>query len=69
MVTVGGGLSVRILKRTADFGARKPVYMDQFDSGYRFSVPKRTQLFLEQSNRERNEAVKMYNTFQQGFLR
>ncbi|XP_023290150.1 Bardet-Biedl syndrome 1 protein homolog [Orussus abietinus] len=68
MVTMGGGLCVKILKRTADFTIH-PAASSPSESTGRFAIPKKTRLFVEQSIRERAEAKKMYNIFQQGILR
>ncbi|RLU23326.1 hypothetical protein DMN91_003530 [Ooceraea biroi] len=38
-------------------------------SALKFSIPKKTRLFVDQTIRERAEAKKIHNTFQQGFLR
>lgn len=68
MVTIGGGLNVRILKRTADFSssvsAAPPPRNNQ-----RFSIPKKTRLFVEQTIRERSEAAKIHDTFHRGLAR
>ncbi|KAK2589019.1 hypothetical protein KPH14_001862 [Odynerus spinipes] len=70
MVTVSGGLCVKILKRTADFSIRNAVSMAApFSGGAKFAIPKKTRLFVEQTIRERSEAKKIHNAFQQGFLR
>ncbi|XP_008208801.1 Bardet-Biedl syndrome 1 protein homolog isoform X1 [Nasonia vitripennis] len=71
MVTCSGGLSVKILKRTADFSTRSNL-QSNFDSpsaNAKFLIPKKTKLFIEQTIRERSEAVKIHTSFQQGFLR
>nr|XP_046481425.1 Bardet-Biedl syndrome 1 protein homolog isoform X2 [Neodiprion pinetum] len=68
MVTVGGGLNVRILKRTADFSTYvAPEMLPNF--GSRFTIPKKTRLFVEQTIRERSEAVKIHDTFHRGLAR
>ena len=70
MVTIGGGLCVKILKRTANFSARQASNCGITEAMQsRFAIPKKTRLFVEQTIRERSEAVKIHNTFQQGFLR
>ncbi|KAK0161845.1 hypothetical protein PV327_008253 [Microctonus hyperodae] len=70
MVTINGGLCVKILKRTANFNARSVPAISSTNSTHnRFVIPKKTRLFVEQSIRERSEAVKIHNTFQQGQLR
>lgn len=71
MVTCSGGLSVKILKRTADFSIRpdQVLNMNPSNTQVKFIIPKKTKLFIEQTIRERSEAMKLYKTFQQGFLR
>lgn len=70
MVTVAGGLAVKILKRTANFSAKSGSSSTITEHGQStFAIPKKTRLFVEQTIRERAEAKKIHNTFQQGFLR
>ncbi|XP_012527610.2 Bardet-Biedl syndrome 1 protein homolog [Monomorium pharaonis] len=69
MVTVGGGLCMKILKRTADFNTNNSLSNLSSNSTAKFSIPKKTRLFVDQTIRERAEAKKIHNTFQQGFLR
>ncbi|XP_015124147.1 Bardet-Biedl syndrome 1 protein homolog [Diachasma alloeum] len=70
MVTIPGGLAVKILKRTANFSARPGTSHSITELGQStFAIPKKTRLFVEQTIRERAEAKKIHNTFQQGFLR
>ncbi|EZA50237.1 Bardet-Biedl syndrome 1 protein [Ooceraea biroi] len=69
MVTVGGGLCMKILKRTADFNVNNPMSNSSSYNTPKFSIPKKTRLFVDQTIRERAEAKKIHNTFQQGFLR
>ncbi|KYN20035.1 Bardet-Biedl syndrome 1 protein [Trachymyrmex cornetzi] len=69
MVTVGGGLCMKILKRTADFNTNNSISNSSSSNTSKFSIPKKTRLFVDQTIRERAEAKKIHNTFQQGFLR
>lgn len=69
MVTVGGGLCVKILKRTADFSIHNAISNLTSSDGSKFVIPKKTRLFVEQTIRERSEAKKIHTTFQQGLLR
>lgn len=69
MVTVGGGLCMKILKRTADFNTNNSISNLSSSNTSKFSIPKKTRLFIDQTIRERAEAKKIHNTFQQGFLR
>ncbi|XP_011313154.1 Bardet-Biedl syndrome 1 protein [Fopius arisanus] len=70
MVTIPGGLAVKILKRTANFSARPHTSKSITERCQStFAIPKKTRLFVEQTIRERAEAKKIHNSFQQGFLR
>lgn len=69
MITVGGGLCMKILKRTADFNVNNSISNSLSCNTSKFSIPKKTRLFVDQTIRERAEAKKIHNTFQQGFLR
>ncbi|XP_076620008.1 BBSome complex member BBS1-like [Colletes latitarsis] len=69
MVTVGGGLCVKILKRTANFSIHNALSCPSPNDGTKFMIPKKTRLFVEQTIRERSEAKKIHSTFQQGLLR
>lgn len=69
MITVGGGLCMKILKRTADFNVNNSMSNSSSCNTSKFSIPKKTRLFVDQTIRERAEAKKIHNTFQQGFLR
>ncbi|KZC07512.1 Bardet-Biedl syndrome 1 protein, partial [Dufourea novaeangliae] len=69
MVTVGGGLCVKILKRTADFSIHTSESNSLTNNNSKFSIPKKTRLFVEQTIRERSEAKKIHSTFQRGLLR
>ncbi|XP_053981341.1 Bardet-Biedl syndrome 1 protein homolog isoform X1 [Hylaeus anthracinus] len=69
MVTVGGGLCVKILKRTADFSTHNVTSNPSSNNSSKFLIPKKTRLFVEQTIRERSEAKKIHSTFQQGLLR
>lgn len=69
MVTVGGALCMKILKRTADFNVNHSTSNLLSCNATKFSIPKKTRLFVDQTIRERAEAKKIHNTFQQGFLR
>ncbi|XP_051171319.1 Bardet-Biedl syndrome 1 protein homolog isoform X2 [Leptopilina boulardi] len=68
MVTTGGGLCVKILKRTADFSVRSLTTANS-NSESNFMIPKKTRLFVEQTLRERTEASKIHKIFQQGLIR
>nr|CAD7442868.1 unnamed protein product [Timema bartmani] len=69
LVTVGGALLVKILKRTAHFVPQSsgpglvPV------QHIKMIIPKKTKLFVEQTMRERENTSIMHQTFQQDLLR
>lgn len=73
MITIGGGLSVKILKRTANFSSKQLnnycALNESAQSSNRFAIPKKTRLFVEQTIRERSEAKEIHKTLQHGFLR
>ncbi|CAB3234677.1 unnamed protein product [Arctia plantaginis] len=67
IVTGGGNLMLKILKRTADFSAHAAgVQLSPHAAGGQrpWLIPKKSKLFLEQSVRERENAVSMHQTFQ-----
>ncbi|XP_030761918.1 Bardet-Biedl syndrome 1 protein homolog [Sitophilus oryzae] len=68
IVTMGGTISFKILKRTADFSNRNHESVPVLQ-GKPLPLPKRSKLFLEQSLRERQSAVEIHQTFQQDLLR
>ncbi|KAJ8309310.1 hypothetical protein KUTeg_014184 [Tegillarca granosa] len=64
MTTRGGGLLIKIMKRNAvfqekDISAGPPAAQNQ-----KLNVPKKTKLFVDQTMRERENAVTMHRTFQ-----
>ncbi|KAJ3608312.1 hypothetical protein NHX12_025361 [Muraenolepis orangiensis] len=71
MTTVGGGLAVKILKRTATFGERgggaprgpPPA------QGVRLAVPKKTKLYVDQTLREREHGAAMHRAFRMDLSR
>ncbi|XP_063232588.1 Bardet-Biedl syndrome 1 protein homolog [Bacillus rossius redtenbacheri] len=68
LVTMGGALLVKILKRTAQFVAcdssAAPLSAQQLNA----VVPKKTKLFVEQAMRERECAAAMHQAFQQDLV-
>ncbi|XP_034948798.1 protein dispatched [Chelonus insularis] len=68
LVTLRGGLCVKILKRTANFSSRIDNSNTSVNSSQKFSIPKKTRLFLEQTNREKAEAKNIHSTFERDFL-
>ncbi|XP_028171981.1 Bardet-Biedl syndrome 1 protein [Ostrinia furnacalis] len=65
IVTVGGNLMLKILKRTADFAGHSAGVDALPATGQKpWLIPKKSKLFLEQSLRERENAVAMHENFQ-----
>lgn len=66
-MSLDGNLMLKILKRTADFNAEASadVTIDTISSEKPWLIPKRSKLFLEQSARERENAIgKFYSLLQ-----
>ncbi|XP_066144542.1 Bardet-Biedl syndrome 1 protein homolog [Euwallacea fornicatus] len=68
VITIGGSINFKILKRTADFSVKlqesSPVLQSK-----PLPLPKRSKLFLEQSLREKQNALEIHQTFQQELIR
>ncbi|XP_046372718.1 Bardet-Biedl syndrome 1 protein homolog isoform X2 [Haliotis rufescens] len=64
MSTRGGGLFVKILKRTASFQEKDLSAGPPVAQNVKLNVPKKTKLFVDQTMRERENAVTMHRTFQ-----
>ncbi|KAJ8265989.1 hypothetical protein GJAV_G00123850 [Gymnothorax javanicus] len=62
--TKGGGLMVKILKRTAVFEDRDMTPGPPLAQSIRLNVPKKTKLYVDQTMRERENAVAMHRAFQ-----
>ncbi|KAM8889205.1 BBSome complex member BBS1 isoform 1-T2 [Synchiropus picturatus] len=69
MTTKGGGLIVKILKRTAVFEERDSAPGPPLAQSVRLSVPKKTKLYVDQTLRERENAVVMHRAFQMDLTR
>ncbi|RZF38275.1 hypothetical protein LSTR_LSTR008998 [Laodelphax striatellus] len=69
-VTTGGALSVKLLKRTANFGngEKAPMISGSQPHNIKLLVPKKTRLFVEQTLRERDQCREMHNWFQKAWL-
>lgn len=53
---IGGALSVKLLKRTANFGnGEKPMTLQNQPHNIKLLVPKKSKLFVEQTLREREQ--------------
>uniref|UniRef100_A0A8C2I8R6 Bardet-Biedl syndrome 1 n=1 Tax=Cyprinus carpio TaxID=7962 RepID=A0A8C2I8R6_CYPCA len=69
MTTKGGGLIVKILKRTAVFEDRDSAPGPPIAQSIRLNVPKKTKLYVDQTLRERENAVAMHRAFQMDLSR
>ncbi|KAL4648195.1 Bardet-Biedl syndrome 1 protein isoform X2 [Arapaima gigas] len=69
MTTKGGGLIVKILKRTAVFEDREMAPGPPLAQSIRLNVPKKTKLYVDQTLRERENAVAMHRAFQMDLSR
>ncbi|XP_028331380.1 BBSome complex member BBS1 [Gouania willdenowi] len=63
MTTKGGGLMVKILKRTAAFEDRDGAPGPPQAQSIRLNVPKKTKLYVDQTLRERESAPAMHRAF------
>ncbi|CAG9759499.1 unnamed protein product [Ceutorhynchus assimilis] len=68
VITVGGSINFKILKRTADFHVKNQEIIPILQSKP-LPLPKRSKLFLEQSIRERQNALEIHQSFQQDLIR
>ena len=65
MITINGGLTVKILKRTAQFEKLETALMPHLSKvNEKLNIPKKTKLFVEQSSRERENGTLMHRVFQ-----
>ncbi|XP_015781320.1 Bardet-Biedl syndrome 1 protein-like isoform X2 [Tetranychus urticae] len=70
MVSRSGSLSIRILKRTAKFTSIESDFGEAGSgSTMKMNIPKKTKLFIDQSVREREEAIAIHRAFQQDLYR
>ncbi|CAM5072596.1 unnamed protein product [Natator depressus] len=69
MTTKGGGLIIKILKRTAVFEEKDMSLGPPVAQSIRLSVPKKTRLYVDQTLRERENAVAMHHVFQMDLYR
>ncbi|XP_073790982.1 BBSome complex member BBS1 isoform X1 [Danio rerio] len=69
MTTKGGGLIVKILKRTAVFDDRDSTPGPPIAQSIRLNVPKKTKLYVDQTLRERENAIAMHRAFQMDLSR
>lgn len=69
LTTKGGGLLVKILKRTATFEDRDNTMGPPLAQSVRLNVPKKTKLYVDQTLRERENGVTMHRAFQMDLSR
>ncbi|AWP18219.1 putative Bardet-Biedl syndrome 1 protein [Scophthalmus maximus] len=69
MTTKGGGLMVKILKRTAVFDDRDGAPGPPLAQSVRLNVPKKTKLYVDQTLRERENGLAMHRAFQMDLSR
>ncbi|XP_017296240.1 Bardet-Biedl syndrome 1 protein [Kryptolebias marmoratus] len=69
MTTKGGGLMVKILKRTAAFDDRDSAPGPPLAQSVRLNIPKKTKLYVDQTLRERENGLAMHRTFQMDLSR
>lgn len=71
IITMGGTLNFKILKRTADFNLSNQDNVQPTPAlqSKPLPLPKRSKLFLEQSLREKQNAIDMHQNFQQDLIR
>ncbi|XP_067400215.1 Bardet-Biedl syndrome 1 protein isoform X2 [Emydura macquarii macquarii] len=69
MTTKGGGLIIKILKRTAVFEEKDISLGPPVAQSIRLSVPKKTRLYVDQTLRERENPVAMHRVFQMDLCR
>jgi len=64
MTTKGGGLIVKMLKRTANLDSIDISGGAPTAQSVKLNIPRKTKLFVDQALRERENATNMYNVFQ-----
>ncbi|XP_068116242.1 Bardet-Biedl syndrome 1 protein isoform X2 [Hyperolius riggenbachi] len=69
MTTKGGGLVIKILKRTAQFEDKDTSPGPPSGQSIKLNVPKKTKLYVDQTLRERENAVAMHRVFQMDLYR
>uniref|UniRef100_A0A8C5MM51 BBSome complex member BBS1 n=1 Tax=Leptobrachium leishanense TaxID=445787 RepID=A0A8C5MM51_9ANUR len=69
MTTKGGGLLIKILKRTAQFDDKDTAPGPPTGQSVKLNVPKKTKLYVDQTLRERENAVAMHRVFQMDLYR
>ncbi|KAK1154916.1 hypothetical protein AOXY_G27943 [Acipenser oxyrinchus oxyrinchus] len=69
MTTKGGGLVIKILKRTVVFDEKDSTPGPPMAQSIKLNVPKKTKLYVDQTLRERENAVGMHRAFQMDLYR
>ncbi|XP_075693478.1 BBSome complex member BBS1 isoform X2 [Rhinoderma darwinii] len=69
MTTRGGGLIIKILKRTTHFDSKDTAPGPPIGQSIKLNVPKKTKLYVDQTLRERENAVVMHRVFQMDLYR
>ncbi|XP_077407528.1 BBSome complex member BBS1 isoform X2 [Vanacampus margaritifer] len=69
MTMKGGGLMVKILKRTAEFQDGDSTPGPPAAQSVRLNVPKKTKLYVDQTLRERESGAAMHRAFQMDLIR
>ncbi|GJQ85344.1 hypothetical protein Trydic_g12650 [Trypoxylus dichotomus] len=70
IITTGGAINFKILKRTADFNLNNgETNSNPVQQTKPLPLPKRSKLFLEQSIREKENAVEIHQAFQKDLIR
>ncbi|XP_075223817.1 Bardet-Biedl syndrome 1 [Lycorma delicatula] len=69
-VTSGGGLSIKLLKRTAHFGSgeKSSMVTNSQPHNIKLLVPKKSRLFVEQTLRERDQCHEIHSFFQRSWI-
>ncbi|KAI9207807.1 ciliary BBSome complex subunit 1-domain-containing protein [Polychytrium aggregatum] len=69
MLMTSGGLLVKRLKRSTELVSGDSVLRPPKEQNIPIPVPKKTKIFMEQSNRERDQATDLYRLFQHGLTK
>ena len=64
IVTIGGALNMKILKRTAHFDDMETSVNPLNNQNMKLNIPKKTKLFVDQTLRERENCTLMHRVFQ-----
>ena len=64
----GGGLNVKLLKRTAKFEEKSSAPGPPIAQSQKLNIPKKTKIYVDQTLRERENATKMHQIFQRDFF-